>query len=528
MRAALAGALPLWVACAAVALAQAPDGDLTAQGGAGPTFGIREYRVKGNMLLKPLVVEQAVYPFLGPNKSLAAVEEARAALERAYHQAGYLSVLVYIPEQEVKNGVVRLRVTEGRIGQLDVTGNRYYSRGQIRAAVPALAPGTVPNFPEVEKQLAALARTPDRKVTPTLRPGVQPGTVDAELAVEDRLPLHGAVELNNRNSLNTEPLRAQASVRYDNLWQRGHSISALVQTAPQDTAQSQVYALTYALPLGTSGNTLAFYGVRSKSNVAAVGDATVIGNGYIVGTRAVFPLPGVGRYAHNFTAGLDYKDFRDELDIAGQIFEIPVSYTPLLLQYGAAYGTDRSTTQGSIGLNFAPRGVWVNDNTQFENKRFRAQLSYVYLRGVVEHERALWPKTKLGLRLTGQIADQPLISNEQFAAGGADSVRGYYEAQLLGDNGLQGSIQLSSRLAGSADGTLNELVAFGFVDGAALWIMDAVGQEPYYDIASAGVGLSLRAWQHFNALLDLAVPLVDTADVERGDARVLFRVAYEF
>jgi hemolysin activation/secretion protein len=242
----------------------------------------------------------------------------------------------------------------------------------------------------------------------------------------------------------------------------------------------------------------------------------------------VFPLPGVGRYAHNFTAGLDYKDFEDELDIAGQTFETPVSYTPLLLQYGAAYGTDRSTTQGSIGLNFAPRGVWVNDNTQFQNKRFNAQLSYVYLRGAVEHEHALWRKLKLGLRLTGQIADQPLISNEQFAAGGADSVRGYYEAQLLGDSGLQGSIQLSSSLAGSPDGTLNELVAFGFVDGAALWIMDALGQESYYDIASVGLGLSLRAWHHFNALLDLAFPLVNATDVERGDARVLFRVAYEF
>ena len=109
------------------------------------------------------------------------------------------------------------------------------------------------------------------------------------------------------------------------------------------------------------------------------------------------------------------------------------------------------------------RGVWVNDNTQFENKRFKAQLSYVYLRGAVEHERALSPKLKLGLRLTGQIADQPLISNEQFAAGGADSVRGYYEAQLLGDSGLQGSLQLSSRLAGSPDGTLNELVEAGLL-----------------------------------------------------------------
>jgi hemolysin activation/secretion protein len=388
----------------------------------------------------------------------------------------------------------------------------------------------VPNFPQVQQQLAALARSPDRKVTPVLKPGSQPGAVDVELKVEDQLPLHGAIELNNRNSINTEPLRAQASLRYDNLWQRGHSISGLVQTAPQDPQQSQVYAATYVMPLDAAGDSLALYAVRSKSNVAAVGDATVIGNGYIIGARALVPLTPLGRYNHTFTAGLDYKSFQDNVALAGETIETPVSYVPLLLQYGASYFNGRSSTQGSLGLNFAPRGVFVNDDTEFENKRYNAQLSYVYLRAALSHERALLPKLRLGVRLTGQVADQPLISNEQFAAGGADSVRGYYEAQALGDTGLQASIQLSSTsLFGSAEGAVDEVLAFAFVDGATLWVIDALpGQQSRFDLASVGLGLSLRAWHHLDALVDLAVPLIDATEIERGDPRVSFRVAYEF
>src|SRR5262249_53691366 len=210
--------------------------------------------------------------------------------------------------------------------------------------------------------------------------------------------------------------------------------------------------------------------------------------------------------------------FDDQINIAGQIIELPVSYLPLLVQYGASYASRRGVTQGSIGLNFAPRGVYVNDYNEFENKRFKAQLSYVYLRANVEHEQLLTPKLKLGVRLSGQIADQPLVSNEQFAAGGADSVRGYYEAQLLGDNGLQGSIQLSSTSPfGSPDSALNEVLAFGFVDAAALWLIDPLpGQESRFNITSVGVGLSLRAWHHLYALLDLAVPLNNAVDIEKG------------
>jgi hemolysin activation/secretion protein len=58
----------------------------------------------------------------------------------------------------------------------------------------------VPNFNQVEREIVALNQWLDRRVTPTLRGGVEPGTVDVDLKVKDILPLHGSVELNNRYS----------------------------------------------------------------------------------------------------------------------------------------------------------------------------------------------------------------------------------------------------------------------------------------------------------------------------------------
>ena len=96
-------------------------------------FDIFEYRVEGTTLLPVAAVEQAVYPFLGEKKSIAAVEEARTSLEKAYHDAGYLTVVVSIPVQKVDSAVVRLAVVEAPVGRLRVIESRYFSQGDIKA-----------------------------------------------------------------------------------------------------------------------------------------------------------------------------------------------------------------------------------------------------------------------------------------------------------------------------------------------------------------------------------------------------------
>ncbi|PPD51142.1 MAG: peptidase S9, partial [Methylobacter sp.] len=166
-----------------------------------PRFDLFELRVKGNTLLERKQLERTVYPFLGPKKTIETVEKARGALEKLYHDQGYQTVGVDIPEQDVQNGVVYLQVVEGKVSRLRVKDSRYFSLGSIKASVPELAEGHVPNMPKMQEQLAAIdSQSNDRKVTPILRPGEAPGTVDVDLKVKDDLPLHGSVALNGRNT----------------------------------------------------------------------------------------------------------------------------------------------------------------------------------------------------------------------------------------------------------------------------------------------------------------------------------------
>ena len=79
------------------------------------SFPIYEFEVKGNSLLSALQIERTVTPFTGEKKTITDVEAARVALEKTYHEAGYLSVLVTIPEQNVDSALVQLQVVEASV-----------------------------------------------------------------------------------------------------------------------------------------------------------------------------------------------------------------------------------------------------------------------------------------------------------------------------------------------------------------------------------------------------------------------------
>jgi hemolysin activation/secretion protein len=180
-------------------------------------FDIDEYRVEGADSLPQIEIEAAVYPFLGPHKSAKDVESARAAVEKAYHDKGLQTVSVAVPQQDAQRGFVVLKVTENRVGRLRVKGSRYFDLANIKNNAPSLKEGTLPDFQAVTKDIVSLNRWSDRRITPALRAGVTPGTVDVDLNVEDTFPLHGSAELNNRQSPSTTPLRSSISLRYDDL-----------------------------------------------------------------------------------------------------------------------------------------------------------------------------------------------------------------------------------------------------------------------------------------------------------------------
>lgn len=497
-------------------------------------FDLLELRVKGNTLLERKQIEKTVYPFLGLKKSIDTVEAARTALEQLYRDNGYQTIAVDIPEQNVQNGVVNLQITEGKVSRLRVTESRYFSLGNIKAQVPELAEGHVPNLPKMQEQLAELGKeSQDRSIVPILRAGETPGTLEVDLKVKDELPLHGKVEVNGRNSAGTSRLRSLVSMHYDNLWQKFHSASFMYQTAPEIPEEVEVVVGTYVMPLFSSSTRLALYMVSSSSTsqIASAGALSVIGTGDIYGVRLVRPLSGgFKNYTHTVTVGADYKDFKEDLALLGaDTLKTPISYLPFMAQYSGNLRGDESVLAFNLGLNFSVRGLG-NIEQQFADKRFLAQSNFMYVSGGLDFKRSLPWGMEIATRLSAQIADSPLISNEQFSMGGVATVRGYHETQALADGGATASLELySPKLNPDSWEFINKLRALVFFDSAKGWIKDPLpGNQSQMTLAGTGVGLNFQMWRYFVGELSFAVPMIEQGNVRPGESRFDFRIASEF
>lgn len=496
-----------------------------------------EYRIDGNTVLSAADIETAVQPFLGPQRLVAEIQQARTALEQKYRSKGYETVAVEIPEQDVRTGVVRFNVVELSVGRLRVTGSKYYSPDLIRERVPSLAEGTVPRYDLVSKDIAAINNARDRTITPTLRAGTTPGTVDVDLEVEDHAPMHGSVEVNDRYSTQTSRLRAVASMSYANLWQRDHSLSLQVQATPEDLKESFLVSASYLAPLPGTRASLVVYGMHSDSDVAAVGGIDVLGKGDILGVRAVLPLPGGGQtFTHSVLAGLDYKNFKEDLILGADKAATPIDYIPMTVEYSMSALAWAGSTDFRTGLTWGTRGL-ASTNDEFARKRDEARANFIYLRADLTRTQKL-PKDFLGiLSLSAQLADEPLISNEGFSIGGLDSVRGYAESQSLGDSGIRASLQLETpSLSGRFGASFNEWRVFAFGDWGRVYIENPLADvdgviTDRIELASVGLGTRLRMFDNYNAMLLIAKPLKDEEQLDldiSDEYRAQFRVWAEF
>lgn len=485
-------------------------------------FDILEFQVQGNTKLSNAQIETAVYPHMGEKKTIDDVEKARDALEKSYHQAGYLTALVDIPEQDVDRKIVKLNVTEGKVGRLRIKDSHYFSLGRIKELAPSVKEGEVPYFPAVQQDVARLNRSADRRVMPVLKAGKAFGTVDVELKVEDKLPLHASLELNNRYSQNTTKSRLGGSIRYDNLWQREHSLSLSFQISPENTDEVKVLSANYLMRFDDSDMLLALYGVRSKSNVATVGGINVLGDGTIFGVRLIKPLPSLDDFYHSISFGLDYKDFGQTVLFGGGI-ESPITYMPISATYNATLQKSNNKTQMNTGVNFGLRGL-VADEAEFKNKRPGAKPNFFVAKAEIEHTHALLQGFEGYIKLDGFFSGSPLISNEQYLAGGADSVRGYLEAEDSADQAVHSTLELRSPELLKSQAWLQSFKLAAFYDIARIKTIGAGSTV----LAGTGFGIRVKALKNVNFAIDLALPLKDSLETKKGDFASHMRLWYEF
>ena len=301
-------------------------------------LSVKQYEVVGNTLLPEAVVKSATSDYTGDSIDFATLRKALASLQLAYRGRGFATVSVTLPQQKLTNGIVRIQVVEGRITEIRVEGNRWFSSNNVRSALPGLTTNLILNSKLFQAELDLANANRDRQIYPQIQPGPEPGTTSMLLKVKDQFPLHGRFELNNQATPDTPELRGSASAQYNNLWQLEHSLGlsygfTLEQFKGGDANLFDQpllanYSTFYRLPLG------------SRRSLPAEVEASHGRFGYDESTHQFRLPPSSGRPELNIFANRSTTDTGVKLTPLRQVNPPPIAL------YSQDSGQDISTTEG--------------------------------------------------------------------------------------------------------------------------------------------------------------------------------------
>ena len=595
------------------------------------TFEVKHFDVAGNTLLRPLVVEQAFTNAIGPAVTFKQIQQAMGNLQLAYRERGFASVSVSLPPQQLTNAIVKVRVVEGVLAEINVKGNRYFSFNNVMRTLPSLKTNEVLNSRIFQRELDIANQNRDRQIYPVLGPGPEPGTSELTLKVKDRLPLHGRMDFNNYNTPGTPDWRLNSSVQYNNLWQREHQLGLSYGFTPQNyrgDGFADDYVLNrplvanggvfYRLPFGSARSVtkqinssatrfgydeatrqfrlppagarpdLTIYGSASSSDTdVQYGPTSFVtpetnnptlttqdsGQNLTInralGGRLNIPWVLSDARRFNFSGGLDWKQYKltsyntnnytstykfydstlgdqvivRQTHIGQATIHNDIDYLPFFLGVDF-FGTDkRGSTYVSLGVsaNFIgnthnyytglPLGSsptnYPSANTHLEDYG-KFNLSLV-------RDLKLAGGWSLNLRADGQAATGSLISNEQFALGGMNSVRGYFEGDESGDAGWSGSLEfrtpyINSTVPVGKESKPVSLRGAVFLDGGQRWLLDNNTTSPSLSgLIGTGLGISANINNHLDARLTVGWPLRNSPNTTvNGTPRANFSIGGQF
>ena len=131
----------------------------------GAKFRVERIRITGNAAIGTEELHLIVAPYTGKEMDLSDLQKVTALITDAYKEKGYTLARAYVPQQEIKDGVVEIAILEGRVGEIIIKGNKHYSTDFIKRGFTRVTKDKAIKHSSLEKCLLLLNENPDLKVT---------------------------------------------------------------------------------------------------------------------------------------------------------------------------------------------------------------------------------------------------------------------------------------------------------------------------------------------------------------------------
>jgi hemolysin activation/secretion protein len=474
-------------------------------------FTVKSFAIEGVNILPEAEVQLAIRSWVGVSVSFDDLQRACDAIQNLYRSKGY-TVQAVLPPQKIANGVVRILLTEAKLGKVTIDTPQGPTRfGKERAAeyiTYANPTGDTLNMNTLERAIIILNETPGVLVSSQLEQGAKDGEVDVRLQLTQPSPLHVRVEANNYGSRTTGANQGVFSLVLNNPAGIGDSIS-LNGIASEGSRYVQG---AYSIPVSPSGLRLGLAGTylnyNNVSNYAYNGGT---GDAWTTGLSAAYPLVRSTGANLNGTVNYDFKSYNNRntaTNTLNSAYNINNVSTGLAGNWvdGFGYGAINSGsvtlvlghldilginqtaylgTSNYYGMYYVPNSDPAMYQTITPSNFFKTFFSAGRTQELVEDG-----KTNLYTSISGQFASVNLNSAEQFYLGGPYGVRAYPVAQSGGSQGAIFTVELRHKLKEKL--TLSSFFDAGVVQQYKNVYPDwqgATNANNTYSLMGAGVGV---------------------------------------
>jgi hemolysin activation/secretion protein len=470
----------------------------------GPSVVVRELRVTGSTVFSDAELAAVTAPYTGRPLGAEELEQLRQRLTRLYVDAGYLNSGALLPDQDVRDGVVHYQIVEGRLAEIDVTGNRWFRDGYLRSRILRGAHEPL-DVADLEQEIQLLQQDPRiRRVDAALLPGERPGEARLRASFEEELPFFASLEFSNHDSPSVGDYRLQLDLAHRNLTGWGDTLR-LMGAWTDGLWETEA---GYEIPVTPWDTTLGAWFRWGTSDVVErpFDELDISSRARTIGIEVRQP---VWRTLRNWLdLGLMAESRKSQTYLLGERFPFEegtedgrVVVSVLRLRQDWVYRDLQQAvaarSQLSIGLDVLGA---TDDDCAFDllgacttpagtSKSEIPDAHFVSWLGQFQWVRRFdrWWGVEAVFRTDVQLASQPLFSLEQFSVGGFQSVRGYREHTLVRDNGLVSSLELRIPLWRDAAWGFDVALA-PFCDVGRSWNTNR-GEASPRTLASVGVGL---------------------------------------
>lgn len=457
---------------------------------------IEKIRFEGNAALSTQRLQAIVAPSLSRQLSLGQLEQLAETVEKAYRDLGYPLVFVGIPEQQLSDGSLLMQVFEGRVDNINITGDARLNPDVARRLIANSQPLKQPiRLDSMERAVMQLADLPGVRAEVELAPSGQAGGTDINVSLQNAPLVRGDVSADNQGNRFAGSARVLAGISLLNPLGDGEEFNARALVSEYQ----RYLRIGGSLPVTDGGARMQLYSSRLRYSLCcSFAPALINGTAKVYGLGWEQPLMRSQSHRSNLNFQIERKALVNNANGGNnsdkRITALSARWSGALVQASQEWSYGLSTELGRVNLSRNTANEAQDANTAGSQGFFSKFVGRVSL------QHNLSPQSALLWRVDVQKANHNLDSSEKFSLGGPNDVRAYAQGEVSGDLGLSTSLEYRW-LFQSEPQAKSRWLASAFLDhGTAYqhkrpWAGWNAASGVTNQVSLSGLGLSL-AWRH--------------------------------